>query len=184
MKKPPDKVLLRVCLPKWFQIFYAIAALVSLPFFLFISFAYAHDGFIFPKILVSIFMLAMVGIILWAIPQFYSTICVTEFGVRSDRPFGLSQKKFKWDEIVTVSRPRFGIPYDLVYIMSQRGEKLPVVRGVQGYSELLEIIQSHAPNLTSKHLARELRPKPSWKSFVILFLSFIAYVLIRWFFRF
>jgi len=180
MERPPQRVLLRVCLPKWFQILCAIAALINVPLFLFISFAYAHEGFIFPKILVSAFTLAIVVGAIWIIPLSYTTVYVTEFGVTSDRPFGLKQKRFRWDEILTVSRPRFGIPYDLAYVISKTGEKISVLRGATGYPELLEIIESKVPNLTPKSLAPGLWPKTSsWKGVLIVMGLFIAYVLVR-----
>ena len=94
----------------WFRVFYAIAAPPTVLFFLAIAFVFTINGLTFPGVLISTFALGIVGASLLVTPHVYSTIWVTELGLRWRRPFGLKTKKFRWDDIVTISRPRFGTP--------------------------------------------------------------------------
>ena len=182
MNRRPDKTLLRVSLPKWFRVFYAIGAPLTLIFFLIIAVLFNLNGFTFPGVIIILFVLVTVGIALHATPHFYSMIWVTDYGLRWDRPLGLRDKEFKWDDILTVSRPRFGYPGDVAYIVSKSGDKISVVKSMDGYTYLLEIIQLRAPNLTPKRLPKNLLPASSsraWKQLLILFALFVMYVIVR-----
>jgi hypothetical protein len=92
----------------------------------------------------------IVGLGLWMTPIFYSTIVVTEAGLELKGLLG-SKRKFSWDEIVKVSRPRFGIPRDAMYIFSKTGKKIILLRNMTGYAELLKLIESRAPNLSPRN---------------------------------
>lgn len=181
-----NTVILEVSLPKWFRVFYAVGAPVAVLIFVIVWFHYGRDGYTFSEAWKLLLFLAIIGLGLWTTPIFLSTVLVTDAGLELKRVFG-SPQRLSWDEIVLVSRPRSRIPYDAVYIISQTGRKIVLSRGMTGYSELLELIQSRAPNLTPKKLPRELWISGSsreWKYVLIFFGLLIIYVIARLVFKF
>ena|SRR3989442_534345 len=150
-----NKVLLQVSLPKWFRLFYGIVAPITLLLFFIVWFQYSRDGFTFSEVWKSLLLLTIVGLGLWITPIFYSTIVVTEAGLELKGVLG-SKQEFSWDEIVKVSRPRFRIPKDTAYVFSETGKKIILSRSMTGYTELLKLIESRAPNLSPKKLPPEL----------------------------
>jgi hypothetical protein len=181
-KKRTDKVLLRVEVPIWFRILYAIVALPTLLFFLAITVVFTINGLTLPRILTSAFVLFLAAVNFQAIPHLYSTIWVTEFGLRWRRPFRLRTKTLAWDDILTISRPRFGIPRELAYIISKGGEKIVVMRSMTGFDNLFAMIATRAPHLPSKHLDVNLWPEPStarWTQLLLFAVLFLIYVIIR-----
>jgi hypothetical protein len=93
------------------------------------------------------------------------------------------RRMFAWDEIIALSRPRFGIPQDEVHVLSKTGEKIILSRSMDGYSQLLELIQSKATNLSP----REIWPKKSsnqWRHILIFLALFIVYVIAKLIFKF
>ena len=182
MKTQPDKVLLRVEVPIWFRVFYAILALPILLFFLAIAVVFNINSFTLPGVLTGVFALILAGFNLPAIPHLYSTIRVTELGLRWRRPFGLRTKTVRWDDIHTVSRPRFGIPRELLYIISKGGEKIVVLRSMTGFDDLLAMIETRVPHLSSRQLPTNLWPNPSstrWKQLLLFFVLFLMYVIVK-----
>lgn len=182
MKNRTDKVLLKVEIPIWFRVVYAIAAPPTPLFFLAFAVAFIINGLTLPGALISTFALVTVAAGLLLIPHVYSTIWVTELGLRWRRPFRLRTKKFKWEDIVTIVRPRFGISYDLAYIISKNGERIAVVRSMAGFTDLVELIRSRAPNLELKQRPTTLWPDQSvtrWKLLLLFIVLFTGYVIIR-----
>jgi hypothetical protein len=181
-----NTVILKVSLPKWFRVFYAIGAPLAVLLFVIVWLHYGRDAYTFSEAWKLLLFLAIVGLGLWTTPFFFSTILVTEAGLELKRLFGSTQR-FSWDEIVQVSRPRFGIPHDAIYVFSHTGRKIVLSRGMTGYPELLKLIQLRAPNVSPEKLPRELRLSESsreWKYVLIFFGLFIMYVIARLIFKF
>jgi hypothetical protein len=95
--------------------------------------------------------------------------------------FGVDQT-FTWAEIAAVTRPPFGIPYDVAHIITMEGKKLTVARSMTGFPELLRLIETKAPNLTPKQLPENLwppTPVKAWRQMLIAFGLFIAYIVVK-----
>lgn len=183
-----DRVLLRVSYPRWFLVLFGIAGLITLAIFLFALIYYSRDGFILPEFWKSLFFLAILAGGLWIIPYIYCSIAATESGLQRVGLLGQKQH-FSWDEIVRISRPRFRIPKEAVYVFSKSGQKMALLNGMEGYTELLEIIQSRAHNLSQKKLPQDLWPKrysgrDFLRAFLILFGLIFIYGVLRRFFDF
>jgi hypothetical protein len=181
-----DRVLLKLNYPKWFRIFYGVGAPLTLLLFIIGWVHFSRNGFTSLELLKSALFLVIVGFGLYVSPVFYYSVVATEAGLQFNGVFGPKQQ-FAWNEIATVSRPRLGIPKEAIYIYSRSGEKTIIGRGMTGYSDLLELIQSRAPNLSPKELPRELLPSASsgeWKYVLIFFGLFIIYVIVRLIFKF
>jgi len=90
----------------------------------------------------------MMGSIFCAVIKllFYS-VTGTKRGLETNNIFG-SNKIVKWDEIMEVRRPRFGIPNDFSYVISGKTEKLLLIRSMKNYKELIQLIKERAINLT------------------------------------
>ena len=56
-------------------------------------------------------------------------------------------KLLTWNEIVEVKRPRFGIPVDFAYVISKNKDRLRLIRSMNNYRELIQLIKNKAPNL-------------------------------------
>jgi len=130
-------------------------------------------------------LLLIVAIAGYIMTLIYSAVLAYESGIVFTQ-LSLFKKKFSWNEIKTVTRPRFGVPYDFVYIVTTNGAKVPLVRGAKGYIELLNLIQSKSPNLTPSKLPENLSPQPftadlrsSLLCLVILIAFIIAYSIFR-----
>lgn len=180
-----DRVLLRVSAPKWLVVAYTIGFLFTLALFVIAGVHFARRGFTWSTLWIVGFFLTITLLGMWIIPLFHSSYVATESGLEHVGLFG-RRRKFSWEEITRVSRPRFGIPYDVAYVFSERSEKITLVRGIPGYTELLELIQSKAPNLDPKHLSQNLWvSQTSWKSTLWIVLGVLgAYLIFRLIVRF
>jgi hypothetical protein len=92
-----------------------------------------------------LFIIVLCGI--WCIFRvlFYS-VTATKRGLETNNLLGKG-KLFLWDEIVEVRRPRFRIPADFVYVISRDNYKLPLIKSMKNYGELIQLIQAKASNL-------------------------------------
>jgi len=181
-----DKVLVQASLPRWFKTFYAIDLPVMLLLFTFVWIQFSRDGFTLSEILGSLFLLIIATLGLWLTPAFLSSITATESGLELHGLWGV-RRNFSWNDIVKVSRPRFGIPREFTYVVSKSGEKMILLRSMKGYSELLELIQSRAPNLTLKKLPPELGPRrytTFWRDALITFGLLVVYFILKRVFHF
>jgi hypothetical protein len=173
-----SKILLRVSYPRWFLIVFGSAGIITLIFSIFAVIYYSQDKFTTPELWKSLFFLAIIAGGLWIIPYIYCAVVATESGLQRVDLFGRRQH-FSWDEIVRVAKPRFGIPREAVYVYSKNGKKMALLKGMNGYSDLLEIIQRRAPNLPSEKLTEDFLPKRySWREFLRVFLVLFALVFI------
>lgn len=179
-----DKVLLKVSYPKWFQVIVPPLLFLYLLFLVLMGFYFSRGDFTWPKVCIAAFLLAVFMIWLWIIPFIYSSLIATESGLRATGIFR-RRRKLTWDEIVRVSRPLFGIPSELIYVFSKRGEKMVLLRGMEGYSDLLKLIESKASNLSGKRLPAEVWPrKLSWKTVWLVIAGIVAvYVGLRLLFK-
>lgn len=132
----------------------------------------------------SLVLIIFVGGWLRAIPRLFSSIFVTEFGIETHGSL-VRRQKFGWDEIVAVSKSSFPTRSGFTDIISNRGDKITVMGSMTGYSELLELILSKAPNVKNE------LPSDSWgwhfvsglRWLAISFGFFLTYVFVRWLFR-
>jgi hypothetical protein len=76
----------------------------------------------------------------------YYSIIVLPQGISSNKLVG-GGYLVKWEEIVEVKRPKFGIPYDAIYIVTYKNKKILLVRGMKNYLKLIKLIKVKAPNL-------------------------------------
>ncbi|MGH7772751.1 MAG: hypothetical protein ACREQA_11030 [Candidatus Binatia bacterium] len=175
-----DNILLRVSHPKWVLIFLGIIAsggiILYLPVFIFSLVHFVLEGFTIIKLLKSLYFFIFFAVCLGLGRYIYSSIIATESGLQVVGILRWRQK-FTWDEIVGVSRN-----FDFVSIFSNSGGKIVILSSMTGYPELLELIQSRAPNLRPKRLAQELWShfSPSPVRVVLIFFGlFVAYVIVR-----
>lgn len=84
---------------------------------------------------------------LWVLLRvaFYS-VTGTDRGIITHNVIG-QNKFFQWDEIVEVRRPRFGIPAAFSYVISKDKDKILLIRSMNNYKELVELIKTIASNL-------------------------------------
>lgn len=185
-----DRALLRLSFPNWFLVFFAVVSSIAVIAIgtLFISalIHFAQLGFTIPRLIISAVLLVIPAGYLLMIRCIYLWITATESGLHAT---GLlhPRRRFTWNEIITVSRPLLTIPKDAVYVYSKTRSKIMLSRSMDGYPELLELIQSRAPNLSPKTLPPELwaqQSRKEWKYVLIFFGIFIVYVIARLIFKF
>lgn len=153
------RTLLKVSFPEWFRAFYVICAIFTLPLLSIACFNVLREGFTPSKTVMRGFLFLGTGAGFWFGPLIFTTIYAKQFGIEKRVLFGVKQT-FTWAEITKVTRPRFGIPYDAAYIVSKEGKRITLARSMSGFSELLRLIETRAPNLTPKQLPTNLWPTP------------------------
>jgi len=175
-----DKVLLKVNCPKWFLIIFPLALLFSILIVTLMWIYFSNDGFTFLEVGGLTIFLPIFGIWLWLIPFLFSSVTAHESGLQVTGPL-VSDLRFTWEEIVKVSRPFLGIPKEFIYIFSKDGEKMTLLRSMEGYLDLLELIESRAPNLLPKKLPREVWPrKRSWgRTWLVIIGFLVVYVALK-----
>ncbi|MFQ5683978.1 MAG: hypothetical protein ACE5HC_11980 [Candidatus Binatia bacterium] len=181
-----NKVLIRVGYPKWFRVFYGIGAPITLLLFIITGVHFSRQGFTSSELALSVLFLAILGVGVWISPVFYRSVVAKEDELQIYGLFGL-KLSLTWDEIIKVSRPRFGIPRDATYLFSRNGEKVTLAKGMEGYSELLDLIQVKALNVTPKPLPPDLWPETARrmrKETLIFFGLLLAYVIAKLIFKF
>lgn len=176
-----EKILLKVSFPLWFRVLYAVGGPYVMLSICFALLNLARNEITLFLILKAGFLILIVGLGLWAVQFFFSTIYVTASGIHRRGILGTRQT-FTWNEIKTVARPRFGIPGDAAYIISKNGKKITFARGMSGYMELLRVIQEKAPNVKATGLSESLWPSKSvnaWRNILIFLALFVAYIIVR-----
>lgn len=177
------RVLLRVSCPKWSLVLLGIVGSLSLllfmPIFILATIHWSRTGFTVTRFLICAVLLVIPVIYLWMIRHAYCWITATEAGLQARRMFG-PKLMFSWNEIVRVSRPRLGIAGGAVYIFSKGGQTLSLLREMEGYSQLLDLIESRAPNLSPKQIPHDLWPKKRdiWKEFLGTFLVLLGLIVV------
>ena len=141
------RVALTCSFPKWVRAFFSFCGIFTLIFFTAYIFWVIYSGQLFLQLLrVTVFGGSII-VILWVYPKilFYS-VFATEKGLESKNIFE-ENKLLTWNEIVEVKRPRFGIPVDFAYVISKNKDRLRLIRSMNNYRELIQLIKNKAPNL-------------------------------------
>jgi hypothetical protein len=138
-----ERTILRVRLPLWFLYFYAIGAPITfVGYYIFWLHQFRH-GFTWGEAWQSIFLFVVAILEIWVVPIFFSSMAATETGFKFYR-YSRLKRQVLWDEITRVSLPRFGIPHDAIYIFLKDGEKIVLMKSMNGCGELLRLIDSKA----------------------------------------
>lgn len=179
-----DKILLKVSYPKWFQIIVPPLLFLYLLFLVLMGSYLTRGDFTWPKVGIAAFFLVVFMIWLWIIPFIYSSLIATESELRATGIFR-RRRRLTWNEIARVSRPLFGIPSEVIYVFSKSGEKIVLLRGMEGYSDLLKLIESKASNLSQKTLPQNVWPrKLSWRTVWVVMTGIVAlYIGLRLLFK-
>ena len=139
-----QNVLFKSSFPKWFVILGSICFVITLLFStLYVVVVIYNNGISVFNMIILILLSS--GYWFFIKILFYS-ITATDRGLKSNNPLG-SSKEFIWEEIVEVRRPYFGIPYDLTYVVSKNNGKLLLIRSMQNYKEIIELIKIKAQDL-------------------------------------
>lgn len=77
---------------------------------------------------------------------FYS-VTATAKGLETDNIIGI-KKKFHWEDIIEVRRPRFGFPLLFTYVISNNEDRIVLVKNKQNYKELIQYIKKKATNIS------------------------------------
>lgn len=138
-------IIVRVRLPTWFLYFYAIGGSITLAIFSAIWVGLFHRGFSWSEseIWKSVFLLLIAVFGIKITPITFSSMTVSEAGFNFYR-FGRLKRVVRWAEIARVSLPRFGIPYEAIYLFLTDGEKIILMKSMNGYRELLQLIYVRA----------------------------------------
>jgi hypothetical protein len=133
--------------PKWLRITLTFCGTFTILFSVFYIVWATYNGQFFSQLLRCAIFFSMIlgGFWFFAKLLFYS-VTATERGLETDNILG-SNKLFLWDEIVEIRRPRFGVPYDATYVISKNKAKLLLVKSMNNYSELIDVINVRAVNL-------------------------------------
>ncbi len=137
---------IRVSFPKWVKYFMGIGFGLSILFLSIIYYDGYGPGFPTWPFLIIFWPTLILGI--WFYTFLFSETITSQAGLEHKNPFGFN-RRLSWEEIVEVKRPLFGVPVDLTYIVSNKNEKILLIRSKKNYLELIEEIKTKAPNLIS-----------------------------------
>lgn len=95
--------------------------------------------------LVFLAIILIGGVVLFLRCLLYSVVASTE-GLKASNILG-KEKFLNWTDIIAVRRPRFGLPQEIAYVVSNNRERLLLFRSMNHYSRVIELIRKRAPNL-------------------------------------
>ena len=58
-----------------------------------------------------------------------------------------AKKYFLWLEIIEIRRPKFKIPYDAIYIVTETNKKMMIMKGMKNLKQMIDLIKNMSPNL-------------------------------------
>ena len=139
--------ILKSSFPRWFRVFLSFCEVFMILFSAFYIYRATSNGLTAVEIRNFVIFSSIVLGGFWIFAKFlFYSVSATKRGLETDNVFG-QKKLFLWNEIVEVRRPRFGIPYDFSYVISENQDKLLLVRSMKNYKELIQLIKARAPNL-------------------------------------
>ena len=138
-----QNILIKTSCPKWFVILGFICFVITLLFSAFYTVMVIYNNGL---TVFGIFLLIVVLSEFLFIKLLFYSVTATEIGLETANLLG-SDKSFVWEEIVEVRGSRFGIPYDATYVVSKNKGKILLIRSMQNYKELIELIKVKSPNL-------------------------------------
>ena len=117
--KEQQKILIKSCTPKWFNIYYAVGGVFTILCVIYVMLIILTDVINIVSILVciclSLFILAIVRV--YTVIH-YKTI-VTDTGIITTSLFR-STKTCTWDEIIKLKKSCFGISKNFVYVILKK----------------------------------------------------------------
>jgi len=52
-----------------------------------------------------------------------------------------------WKDIIEIRKPKFNIPHDAVYVITNSNKKLMLVKGMKNLDKMITAIKLNSPNL-------------------------------------
>ena len=146
LPKDDDKEL-RMSYPKWLVIIFPLGLLIlffTLCFYMG-RFDMTHPSILSILKLVFLFIIVIGGVLLFLKCLLYSVVASME-GLRANNIMG-KERFLHWSEIVEIRKPRFGLPQEIAYVISNNQEKLLLLRSMKHYNQLIDLVRKRAPNL-------------------------------------
>ncbi len=138
---------LKMNFPIWLVISFSFCGVFTILFFAFYIIWVLYNGQLASRLFnCSVGFVVILGAIWVFLKVIFYSVTVTDEGLKTSNIIGKS-KLFRWDEIVDLRRPRFGIPGDFNYVISRNNDSLLLVRSMQNYKELIDLIKVRSPNL-------------------------------------
>jgi hypothetical protein len=146
LPKNNDKEL-RMSYPKWLVAIFPLGLLTLFFTFCFYVTKFDMMNLSILAILKLVFLAIILigGVVLFLRCLLYSVVASTR-GLKANNIIG-KEKSLQWSEIIEVRRPRFGLPQEIAYVISNKKERLLLLRSMKHYNQLIELIRKRAPNL-------------------------------------
>lgn len=141
------KIILKIHYPTWFILFYTICFLGCVYYFT-RYFIWVYSNHLILNRLwqtASLSLILIIGIWFLFKVVFYSVIA-TNKGIEN-RPLVGAKKYFSWLEIIEVRRPKFKMPYDAIYIVTETNKKMMIMKGMKNLNQMIGLIKNMSPNL-------------------------------------
>jgi hypothetical protein len=143
----PDNYLFKVRYAVWFLILSSVCGITTFYYCSKYLYWVVDQNLILERKFISTTCIMIIVSGLWFFNKvLYYSIIVLPQGISSNKLVG-GGYLVKWEEIVEVKRPKFGIPYDAIYIVTYKNKKILLVRGMKNYLKLIKLIKVKAPNL-------------------------------------
>ena len=138
---------MKIHYPSWLAICYTICYGVCILMFAWYLYLIYSNQLIRDRLwdIAFLFLFLLIG--LWPIFHFFSySVIATNEGVEN-RPLVGVKKKFTWPEIAEVRQPKFKIPYNVIYVVTQNNKKIVIWKEMNNINQMIDFIKNMSPNL-------------------------------------
>jgi hypothetical protein len=118
----------------------------------------------------------------YALPCAYSTYAATDMGLERRGPLG-GYQRIAWNDVDRLWTPR--ILHGLTCLHTRQGETIVVPKGLPGYQQLLPLMASKMPRLTTEIAHQgEWSSSLSWFRFIrIIVVTLLGFYILRLIYR-
>ena len=141
---------LKVSFSRWYVALVGCCGLLTVVLSLaYLIYTVLHGEFFERLLRCSAFAVVLLSLLWFLARILFYAVYATERGIRTENILN-KKELIPWDEIVEIKRPRIGIPKDAIYLITNNHQKILLIKSMNNYSRLLELIKTRAPNLRSK----------------------------------
>jgi len=145
-----NSTILKVSFSRWYIVLIGCCGFLTAGLSLaYIIYTVLHGEFLARLLRCSAFAILFLSILWFLARILFYVVYATEYGIRAKNI--LSKTEFiPWHEIVEIKGPKIGIPRDVINLITQDRRKIRLIKSMNNYSRLLELVKTRAPNLRSK----------------------------------
>ena len=138
---------IKINYPRWFSICMTFCGIVTIGICSTYIVWVIINGIFGQRLWRITFSASLITLITWFLLRivFYS-VQASEEGLRSNAIMG-KRIFVAWKDIIEIRKPKFNIPHDAVYVITNSNKKLMLVKGMKNLDKMITAIKLNSPNL-------------------------------------